>query len=359
MSARLAPIRPGTSGSAGSSPIPAADPGPKRQSRRLFDGGRGHSEALANLGGLSPSAAASSDDHGHRQASDFDGSAPARQHTLVSGGTHITSSPVTRLTDGGRVVAGRSRDKAPAQTAATRTQVTHSPKAAAGSSATSESRGADVLPAFPGVPHIDDEADRKDVPVGGPTKRRASSGDFEDESDGEVYFDTASSDDNTGCCRRRQRCCMFFPRPAVAQRLWELFDEPTSSRPALWIGWAVLLLIFVSTLSFVLETVEAIREAARDELGVIETFCIVVFTVELAVRFLTCPNQCVFLQGVFNWVDLLAIVPFYFELLLPQLVRWHCRLTSQHTTRPNASYMRVRGLCWYSIDIRLVRGAWA
>jgi len=68
----------------------------------------------------------------------------------------------------------------------------------------------------------------------------------------------------------RGACCGCFERPQWAQKVWLLFDDPQSSKYALWLGWAILLLIFVSTLSFVLETVDAIKDTAGEVLEVVE-----------------------------------------------------------------------------------------
>lgn len=69
---------------------------------------------------------------------------------------------------------------------------------------------------------------------------------------------------------KRRSCCMCFGRPRWAHQVWLLLDEPTSSRAAFWVGWAVLVLIFISTLSFVLETVESIKDGGGSVLEVVE-----------------------------------------------------------------------------------------
>uniref|UniRef100_A0A914W438 BTB domain-containing protein n=1 Tax=Plectus sambesii TaxID=2011161 RepID=A0A914W438_9BILA len=50
--------------------------------------------------------------------------------------------------------------------------------------------------------------------------------------------------------------------------------------------------------------------------GYLETVCIMWFTGEYLLRFIVSPAKCKFLCGVMNFVDMIAIVPFYLELAL-------------------------------------------
>jgi len=79
----------------------------------------------------------------------------------------------------------------------------------------------------------------------------------------------------------------------------------------------VLALIFVSTVTFVLETVQEIRSNAKMALDVIETVCIAVFTLEVLLRLVSTPSCRGFFTDGFNWVDIVSIVPFYLERGLP------------------------------------------
>lgn len=45
-----------------------------------------------------------------------------------------------------------------------------------------------------------------------------------------------------------------------------------------------------------------------------EIFAVACFTIEFVLRFVSCPSKLRFVQGTMNWVDLVAILPFYLEL---------------------------------------------
>jgi len=44
---------------------------------------------------------------------------------------------------------------------------------------------------------------------------------------------------------------------------------------------------------------------------IIETICVLYFTIEFFLRFISTPSYCRFMCSFFNWVDLSAIVPYY------------------------------------------------
>ena len=54
-------------------------------------------------------------------------------------------------------------------------------------------------------------------------------------------------------------------------------------------------------------------------LQIIEYICVTFFTVEYSLRFLCSPKKIRFLKNPVNLVDLLAIIPCYFDLILDQM----------------------------------------
>jgi len=51
----------------------------------------------------------------------------------------------------------------------------------------------------------------------------------------------------------------------------------------------------------------------------IEIFCVVVFTLELVVRVSSCPSRVRFVMSVMNWIDLVAILPWYIEAIVARV----------------------------------------
>ena len=72
---------------------------------------------------------------------------------------------------------------------------------------------------------------------------------------------------------------------------------------------------------------ESLEYFAEDDkyftLLIIEGVCVAWFTVELTIRLIFCPEKKAFLKNIMNWIDFLAIVPFYISLAI----------SSQNTSR--------------------------
>ena len=89
-----------------------------------------------------------------------------------------------------------------------------------------------------------------------------------------------------------------------------------------------LSMVVVSTITFILSTVE---ELQQDEEGnikypniaftieLIDSFIVIFFTIEYLLRLVICPNKLRFLKDPLNIVDFAAIIPFYVSILLEGL----------------------------------------
>ncbi|KAM9328133.1 voltage-gated potassium channel KCNC2 isoform 2-T2 [Pholidichthys leucotaenia] len=126
-------------------------------------------------------------------------------------------------------------------------------------------------------------------------------------------------------------------RPVV----WNLFEDPYSSRAARFIAFVSLFFIMVSITTFCLETHEAfnkiinktelVQNNSVSELGLqyeiktdpaltyVEGVCVFWFTIEFLVRVTFCPVKLDFLKSVLNIIDFVAILPFYLEVGLSGL----------------------------------------
>lgn len=97
--------------------------------------------------------------------------------------------------------------------------------------------------------------------------------------------------------------------------LWDMFDDPSSSLSARIISIVVMGLIATSIVMFVVETLPQFHRHPQHmpTFRSIELVCVVGFTIEYVMRFITCPNKLQFFLGILNAVDLLAVLPFYVE----------------------------------------------
>ncbi|KAL5270155.1 hypothetical protein ACHWQZ_G001029 [Mnemiopsis leidyi] len=107
------------------------------------------------------------------------------------------------------------------------------------------------------------------------------------------------------------------------RKCWDFFEEPDSSKGAKF--WAVLdvLAITLAVALFIAETMPDIKKAIESTTDnaqktaffVIETVCILFFTIELIARFICCPNKCLFLKTTMNWIDLVTVLPYYIQFI--------------------------------------------
>eukprot|EP01063_Lacrimia_lanifica_P020403 TRINITY_DN27716_c0_g1_i1.p1 TRINITY_DN27716_c0_g1~~TRINITY_DN27716_c0_g1_i1.p1 ORF type:complete len:719 (+),score=213.27 TRINITY_DN27716_c0_g1_i1:81-2237(+) len=103
----------------------------------------------------------------------------------------------------------------------------------------------------------------------------------------------------------------------------ETLTDPTSSRLAFCISMFFFALIILSTITFMLETLPVLSpdpEYGNPEMGtfwfILESVFVGFFTLEFAGALLTAKNKWEYLTQVFSIIDLLAILPYYIELVI-------------------------------------------
>lgn len=124
-----------------------------------------------------------------------------------------------------------------------------------------------------------------------------------------------------------------MPSKEFQRQLWLLFEYPDSSGPAKLFAIISVMVILISIIIFCLETLPQFREDEQvfnnhialnvtierfspftDPFFMLETLCIIWFSTELLVRFLTCPNKTAFFKDIMNTIDILAIMPYFVTL---------------------------------------------
>ena len=112
--------------------------------------------------------------------------------------------------------------------------------------------------------------------------------------------------------------------------IWEFLDHPDSSKPAKLFAIATVLIIVLSLIMFVIETLPEFSEKEIKVNGTmvtvpskhtawmfdVNTAVIIWFTVEYLARVIVCPNKIQFFTDVLNTIDLLSILPYYISIAL-------------------------------------------
>ncbi|VDN54472.1 unnamed protein product [Dracunculus medinensis] len=135
-------------------------------------------------------------------------------------------------------------------------------------------------------------------------------------------------------------------------KIWRLFDEPYSSQGAKVVAVISVFFLIAAILVFCLKTHPGLRVSEiypmqtnqtfrqsrsngvtfkyrTESIGVdktnskphpgflvVETICNIWFTIEITIRFISCPNKIKYFQTPVNVIDLVATITFYVDLLL-------------------------------------------
>jgi len=124
-----------------------------------------------------------------------------------------------------------------------------------------------------------------------------------------------------------------LPTNDLQRKVWLLFEYPESSQHARIVAIISVFVILLSIVIFCLETLPEFKHYkvfnttangtkieedevpdVTDPFFIVETLCIIWFTFELLVRFLSCPSKYVFAKDIMNMIDLVAIIPYFITL---------------------------------------------
>jgi len=102
--------------------------------------------------------------------------------------------------------------------------------------------------------------------------------------------------------------------------IYLLLEVPDSSWQAQILSAFIIVMIVVSITAFVLETVPGVYDESPTAWFTLEVFCTAVFTIEYTCRLAVCEEskltRLMFATQALNVCDLIAILPFYLEILL-------------------------------------------
>ena len=109
-----------------------------------------------------------------------------------------------------------------------------------------------------------------------------------------------------------------MPKNPTMRRVWLLFEYPESSGLARILAIVSVTIILISIVVFCLETMPNFKkyqeqDAFNNPFFIIETICVIWFTMELICRFSSSPDKWTFVRDLMNAFDFLAILPYFIE----------------------------------------------
>lgn len=106
------------------------------------------------------------------------------------------------------------------------------------------------------------------------------------------------------------------------QKLWEMFDNPGQNVFAMIMHYVSGIFIFISVTASLAETVSCGSEKCGDKYRgyffVLESICVILFTIEYLLRLWSTPKRWHFAKQFLSIVDVVAILPFYIGLIMPE-----------------------------------------
>lgn len=108
----------------------------------------------------------------------------------------------------------------------------------------------------------------------------------------------------------------------MRKTLWNLVENPYSSPSAKAFNVISNLLVLFSILAMTLNTVEELhvyQTNGKTLMEWVEIFTIVFFTFEYVIRLFTTPNMVIFLKSGLNFVDMVAVMPYFFQIVFEVL----------------------------------------
>ncbi|KAL9959465.1 hypothetical protein ACROYT_G032791 [Oculina patagonica] len=111
------------------------------------------------------------------------------------------------------------------------------------------------------------------------------------------------------------------PKLSLRQKIWRTIGPSKTTKTGVIFHLIYGFFIFVSVLIASLETLQCGENSTCGEVYhkiffTVESICVIIFTVELLVRFYVCPQKKKFMLDAMNVIDTLAILPYYITLIV-------------------------------------------
>ncbi|XP_063787772.1 potassium voltage-gated channel subfamily V member 2-like [Pseudophryne corroboree] len=104
----------------------------------------------------------------------------------------------------------------------------------------------------------------------------------------------------------------------LRKKIWNLLENPYSSIPAKMIAILSSFFVLISVVTMCLSTVEELKHIniyGKPCMEHVEIICVIFFTTEYVMRLFSTSDIMRFLKTVLNIVDLIAILPFYIQII--------------------------------------------
>lgn len=144
-------------------------------------------------------------------------------------------------------------------------------------------------------------------------------------NDKQTKTDKASEPEQAETEEEDEDACCYYTSWAFKDKVTEFFEEPMSSDAAYWVSIVVMIAILLSVIALLLESLPELEHGAccKDTAFLVfsinEAICIAIFTIEYMIRFYAARDKPAFAKQPMNMVDLVAIIPFYLELMASSL----------------------------------------
>lgn len=105
------------------------------------------------------------------------------------------------------------------------------------------------------------------------------------------------------------------------KKLWNFFENP-KSKLAIISKWIIIVLIVISSLLAIFQLLGYnIKYLSQESIHLFELFVLGIFTLEFILRLYASPSKSNFFKDIFNWIDLMAIAPFYIGIESSTILR--------------------------------------